>query len=370
MENNKTEQVDNVETPNVETEIKKKQSNRISSKALWKLVLATALGFLLAMLLYKGITRGIDYLTERNDYYTTYLSEDLSIRNYYYRDHDKYVLYYKKHKLADDILWVTPSLESELAVVARPYERGYINIITGKMDIPFQYRRAWIFSEGIAAVADTAGIVSFIDEKGNTVCKDNIFFNDSIICGIVVHNSLCAAANNEGKIGIFRVGEGRGEWVVEPKFNKVDYNNNKWILHTNDSLSIFNTESETILPIVKGKYAYIINDKLIVVAGDNEQYLYNLDKPEEAPVFVYDEISKVLSEDDYEPVGNLMKYTVDGGEHYGLMTLEGTKITKPIYNSIYGLTDKLFNAQIEHYTEDYDYITFHVLLNEKGVIVK
>ena len=64
--------------------------------------------------------------------------------------------------------WTTSSPNDSLSVYCSEGKRGYYNAYTGEIAIQAQYRRAWVFSEGLAAVQKN-GMIGFIDHKGNTV---------------------------------------------------------------------------------------------------------------------------------------------------------------------------------------------------------
>lgn len=61
--------------------------------------------------------------------------------------------------------WTSASPNDSLGVFCLDNKRGYYNSYTGKIVVPAQYRRAWIFSEGLAAVQKN-GMIGFINRKG------------------------------------------------------------------------------------------------------------------------------------------------------------------------------------------------------------
>ena len=71
--------------------------------------------------------------------------------------------------ILDRLEWlVTGDKADSLAVFCRKGKRGYLNCYTGEVVIPAQYERAWVFSEGLAAVM-SGGKIGFIDRQGRTV---------------------------------------------------------------------------------------------------------------------------------------------------------------------------------------------------------
>ena len=59
--------------------------------------------------------------------------------------------------------WTSSSPNDSLGVFCSDGKRGYYNSYTGKIVVPAQYRRAWIFSEGLAGVQKNGHIVSTFD---------------------------------------------------------------------------------------------------------------------------------------------------------------------------------------------------------------
>ena len=64
--------------------------------------------------------------------------------------------------------WTQRSQNDSLAVFCTDSKRGYYNMYTGEIAIPAQYRRAWVFAEGLAAVQKN-GNIGFINHQGETV---------------------------------------------------------------------------------------------------------------------------------------------------------------------------------------------------------
>lgn len=61
--------------------------------------------------------------------------------------------------------WIAYAHDSDtLTVFSLKGKRGYLNLVSGKIQIEPKYRHAWQFSEGLAAV-DSAGMIGFIDRN-------------------------------------------------------------------------------------------------------------------------------------------------------------------------------------------------------------
>ena len=58
--------------------------------------------------------------------------------------------------------WAQESSMDSLAVFCSEKKRGYYNMYTGEIAVPAQYRRAWVFAEGIAAMSSSARVFFFM----------------------------------------------------------------------------------------------------------------------------------------------------------------------------------------------------------------
>ncbi len=68
-----------------------------------------------------------------------------------------------------DIEWIAlPTDEDSLIVFSRKDKRGYLNRFSGEIAIPAKYPKAWVFSSGVASVAE-GDSVYFIDHSGKPV---------------------------------------------------------------------------------------------------------------------------------------------------------------------------------------------------------
>lgn len=82
-----------------------------------------------------------------------YISNHIAVQHRCHTDKVRLYDTDKKKVLYKDIEWVATSGDKDsLAVLARNDRRGYINRFTGELVIPEIYTRAWVFSEGLAAV--------------------------------------------------------------------------------------------------------------------------------------------------------------------------------------------------------------------------
>ena len=113
--------------------------------------------------------------------------------------------------------WTQESSRDSLAVFCSEKKRGYYNMYTGEIAIPAQYRRAWVFAEGLAAVQKN-GMIGFIDHKGNTVIDFKYPFHGNPLSEFVFENGRCVVADSLGKCGII---DKTGAWLIKPEYDNI-----------------------------------------------------------------------------------------------------------------------------------------------------
>ena len=112
------------------------------------------------------------------------------------------------------INWVCKSHDGDsLEFFSSNRKRGYFNRFTGKLAIPAQYDKAWVFSEGVACVYKD-GVLTFINHNGNAAIDRNFPYTERID-SYCFHDGLCAVMGDNERIGLINK---QGEWVVEPEY--------------------------------------------------------------------------------------------------------------------------------------------------------
>lgn len=251
-------------------------------------------------------------------------------------------LYYIKNTATGKVVmrdieldWEQPSPFDSLSVFCSKDKRGYFNSYTGEITIPAQYRRAWIFSEGLAAVQKN-GMIGFINHKGETVIPFKFPYHGNPLYEFVFKNGICVVANEKGKCGVI---DKTGKWIIQPEY---------------DNVSAFK------------EYAIVSN------AGIRKQLDYNgnmlntfvLDGLEELTITKTERFENQKGELDYvnhEESTNMFSYCV-GGRH-GLMDNACHRLTEPLYSYIEAVSKNMFRARLlDGYSE--------VLLNAKGEVME
>lgn len=118
----------------------------------------------------------------------------------------------------NDILHFDMVAESKIVYINSVYNRGYLNVVTGEIDIKAEYDHAWLFSEGVAAVVKDNKI-GFIDKDNNVV----IPFQYPMYASYApytyrFYSGYCKMTDEEGRCGLI---DHSGKWVIEPKYQRI-----------------------------------------------------------------------------------------------------------------------------------------------------
>lgn len=231
--------------------------------------------------------------------------------------------------------WTAPSRNDSLAVFCSENKRGYYNMYTGEIAIPAQYRRAWVFSEGMAAVQKN-GNVGFINRNGDVIIDFKYPFHGNPLSEFIFDDGHCVVADTTGKCGVINK---KGEWLIGPEY---------------DNISAYK------------EYAIVTKAGVTMQLGYNGHIINS---------FVLDNIKELTykekvryenREGELEYVENTVKtglfaYCVGG--RYGLMDANCHRLTDPLYKSIAAVNKNMFRATLlDHYSE--------VILNAKGEVMK
>ena len=153
-----------------------------------------------------------------------------------------------------DLLLCDEVADSMIVYKDTAMNRGYLNVMTGEIEIKAEYDHAWLFSEGVAAVVKDNKI-GFIDKDNNVV----IPFQYPMYASYApytyrFYNGYCKVTDEEGCCGLI---DHSGNWVIEPKYQRIKrpvfdkYRKVK----LNDKWGLLDENLKLILPI---KYNHII----------------------------------------------------------------------------------------------------------------
>lgn len=233
-----------------------------------------------------------------------------------------------------DLEWTIPSPHDSLAVFCSKSRRGYYNVYTGQIAVPAKYRRAWIFSEGLAAVQKN-GNIGFINRRGETVIDFKYPYHGNPLSEFVFENGHCVVADTTGKCGVI---DQKGKWLILPDYDFVS---------TFDEYAIA-TKAGVNLQIDYG--GNVINS---FVLDDIAELSYIEEFAEKNKDGEYYCVQKKIKT-------GLFSYKIGG--LCGLMD-RTHRITEPIYVSICAIDNNLFKARLLDYSSE-------VIINRDGYVMK
>lgn len=305
-----------------------------------------------------------------------WLSEDV----YAYKEYDAdfHSIHSKKtgKVTLEKINWyVAPTDNDSLAVFAQKGKRGYFNINTGEVAISPIYRKAWVFSDGVAAVLKGDSIY-FIDHTANPlfgfpfIKKDTHFYqNSNTYC---FHHNRCVMYNENHKYGLIDL---NGKWIIAPEYDDVSLcgsTDSLYILKNRDRYGLANANGKLKLACIY-KEIEVADSGIFVSLEDNTQRRLDFDGNMTDEFMCYSianlEYNLYIKTENSEDMNyvtqyaNLLSYTERSG-YMGLMDKNGRRITSPKYKSI-----KAINADLYRCGYD-DQLDNAVLINGKGEVLK
>jgi hypothetical protein len=256
--------------------------------------------------------------------------------------------------------WVSDApVDDSLAVYAVPNKRGFINVNTGNIAIDAEtnnYSKAWVFSEGLAAVVQD-GKIGFINALNEVVIPFK--FDYSTKCrmydvGYLFHNGYCIMTNANGDLGLI---DRAGNWVVEPTYDEVwaPHESGYRIVVKENRYGVLDSKCAMTYPVEYG-YITIASDGFVLTKCGRMwkvDFVGNVVQP-----FMYSDTSYINYPIGYNDNGeviyaisNFAKYEILGC--YGVINLAtGEPITPAIYSAINVLTPDLLEVQ---YYDSYDW---------------
>ena len=250
------------------------------------------------------------------------------------------------------IQWICRSEDGDsLTFFCDGEKRGFFNRFTGKLAIPPQYDKAWVFAEGVACVVKH-GQVQFIDHAGKALLSQPFAYT-SRIDDYCFHNGLCMMMGDNERIGLV---DKQGRWVVNPAYKEIDYmKEGFWLVY--DSVwnkGLLYADGREFLPC---KYKELtIDDNVFVTGKDHLDQVYDFEgnlvnacnfQQIELMSFEGDEYVYNSYFEGYERKtgsANLRRY-MSSDYYYGLIDKDGNIVTPPSYSSIEAIAADRYHCE-------------------------
>jgi len=280
----------------------------------------------------------------------------------YNRSTDKYT--------TPKVNWISDVPDNDsLAVYAIPNKRGYINANTGEIIIDAEtndYRKAWVFSEGLAAVMKD-GMIGFININNEVVIPFQYDYSDKCCMwnfGYLFHNGYCTMTNAEGDQGLI---DREGHWVIEPAYDEIwtPHETGYRIIVDDGKYGVLDAAGSTVYP-AEYRYIDIVSDGFVLTKG-GRRWQVDFDGKMMQP-FMFDDMDYIGYPIGYDDCGDLICEFSDYAMYEimhrrGIMNrITGKPVTLAIYSDIYMLSKDLFKVQ------EYDSCDWY-LIDTSGNIV-
>ena len=297
--------------------------------------------------------------TSERVYSDKHLSNHIVFQKLYYHDKGRVYDEVLKKVMVKDVDWVVVSNDKDsLAVFAQYGKRGYLNRFTGKVVLPAVYTRAWVFSEGLAAVEKDNELV-FINHSGNMVIDNGfeVHFDDP---KYAFHDGYCVVKNAvDGKSGLI---DRQGTWVLQPEYDEISHEYQFWKVKKDDLYGLYSDKMVQVHDVVNPRID-ICDEVIEVHYPDHTAKRFDFEGNVLVD-FVIDNVENMHyattklenheNEEGYTSnsaiydVAKCQKYMVRGGgydEYYGLIDRNGKRITTPDYSSIEAIAEDLYLCQ-------------------------
>ena len=260
-----------------------------------------------------------------------------------YRTVSRYTNYY--------VMSIVPENDS-LAVYAQNGKRGYMNVNTGEFLISARknnYTKAWIFSEGLAAVMKD-GKIGFINVKNEVVIPFKFDFMQTwwFDSAYIFKDGYCIMGKEDGSLGVI---DTTGQWVIEPVYDEIyrPYEDNEaWCVVKEEMYGLYDSDMNMLYPAeyrhifrLSDGYAFVKDGKKWHVDFEGNvvhPFMFDMTFPLGCH-YGCDECNELQC-----TPSNYMKYEVMG--RYGIMNRDtGKPITPAIYADVEMISDELFAVQ-------------------------
>lgn len=231
--------------------------------------------------------------------------------------------------------WTSASPNDSLGVFCSNGKRGYYNSYTGKIVVEAQYRRAWIFSEGLAAVQKN-GHIGFINRKGEVVIPFRYPYHGNPLSEFIFKNGHCIVADTTGKCGIINR---KGEWTIQPNYDNIDAYEEYVIASSAGVRKQLTYDEKTI-------NSFVVDNISALIYTETERY----ENKEGEIVYLNKDVKT-----------GLFSYRIGG--QCGLMDSNCRRLTEPLYSKIIAVDKNMYRALLlDSFSE--------VILNAKGEVMK
>lgn len=286
-------------------------------------------------------------------------------------------------KVLENISWITQYEDSDdsLLCFASQGYRGYWNYNTGKVEIPANhYVKAWIFSEGLAAVMEPDSTLKFINPMGEVVIDKQFKYAPMADGrGYLYKNGYCAMAGLNHLWGLI---DKLGRWAVVPQYDDIKFaENNCWICHKDSCQGVLN-DSLQMVASTEYRDVIVTENGIEVLRQDYTRQLLDFNG-KTLERFMFTDVRDLYYKtgvndpysDDYEYTLSPYKeyqttYSSTSPVRVGLLGPDGKPVTPPLYLSIEAVNATCFRCFYDEPGDYYEGEGASVLINRKGQVIE
>lgn len=283
-------------------------------------------------------------------------------------------------KILRDVYWIAgvDNEKDTMICFAQNGYRGFLHRNTGKVVIPAnRYKKAWLYSEGFAAVMERDSTLKFINTAGQVVIDNNFKYAQiPPTRGFIFKNGHCPMKGSNDLWGLI---DKEGKWIVLPEYDDIESTDYKcWIVYKDKKQGLINDNLHLVL---RPTYLDVrVTEKGIeVITEEYYHQLYDYNGTLIEPC-IYTDIKELyykssivdpnFDEYDYTLSPYLEYHTTYSSKtptRVGLMSPDGTPVTPPLYISIQAVNESCFRCFFEKSGCDNEGSS--VLINTKGQVI-
>ncbi|MCM1176220.1 MAG: WG repeat-containing protein [Clostridium sp.] len=248
--------------------------------------------------------------------------------------------------------WVADApVRDTLTVFSLNGKRGFLNVNDGRRVIEAQYDKAWVFSEGLAAVVKGTSI-GFINSKNELVIPFGYYYSyrNGWTIDYIFRDSYCTMTDLRGACGLI---DKEGNWVIEPRYDCIWAPNETGfrIVKDGDKYGLLNPELEFVLQIEYDCIGFAEDNAGIILSQNGRKWQTDF-SGNITRQFIVDATDWIYipdfhrdEEDESMVLSDYVRYWIDG--KVGVLHRDEGRIVIPaIYESVNMLSGSLFEVQL------------------------
>ena len=327
------------------------------------------LGLVAVVVLGAAAIAGRQYYKNRYSRYRYYEKQlSASVETHFFRDDKTRVYNIDRGEYTTPRLdWVSDTPDRDtLTVFCHKGRRGFLNVNDGEIVIEAQYDKAWVFSEGLAAVVK-GNKIGFINARNEVVIPFGYYYTDRNGWAIdyLFRDGYCTMTDERGACGLI---DRDGCWVVEPLYDCIwtPHAGGRRVVKDGDRYGLLDASLQMVYPVEYDFIDFAADDAGILLSKNGIKWQVDMDGIVTRP-FVTDYTEWISIPGTYDEqtdssrLSDFIEYHIDSKT--GVLRRDNGKVVIPaIYESVNMLSESLFEVQLR-YCGDW------ILIDSEGNIV-